>query len=235
MKKLLCLSLLTLWVSGCATHQLKFQPWKGIPSADLKDVQAGLFSVPKDKLFDAAAATLEHEPYLHWTFDTLDKSNGLIVGSAGLFREIQVRVTDGPASVSGQAQSKMAVSIPRRELKSQAKIYILNSDKSHKTAYEPSAADLPNYSVEAADTVLDRDYFYSFTYHVLTDRVQVPFSLESYEEANTTGLAPAQESAPSPVVTAPLVKDEAPVIDEAKPKKAVTPTSDPQTPPAHRE
>lgn len=229
MKKILALIVMSLSLSACATHQVRFQPWKGIPTEDLKDLQAGDYKLPKDKLFDAAAATLEHEPYMHWTFDTFDKANGLIVGSAGLFREIQVRVTDAPTADSGTAKSHLAVSIPRRELKSQAKIYTLNSDKSRMTAYEPSAKDLPNYSVIAADAKLEPDYFLSFTYHVLTDRMQVPFSLESYEDAHTAGLAPAQESAPSP----PSTGSGQATFDP--PQKAATPSADKPIPPAHRE
>lgn len=234
MKKIPALILLSLSLSACATHQVRFQPWKGIPAEDLKDVQAGRYSVPKDKLFDAAAATLEHEPYLHWTFDTFDKANGLIVGSAGLFREVQVRVA--PSAVSGEAQSTMAISIPRRELKAQAKIYTLNSDKNHQTAYEPSAEDLPKYSVVAADAKLEPDYFYAFTYHVLTDRLQVPFTLQSYEDDNTTGFAPAQTSAPSPVVGAP--KEETGTSAALTPtpgKAALPPAGEGVLAPAHRE
>lgn len=209
MKKSLALMLLALWSSGCATHQLRFQPWQGIPAADLKDVQGGVFNVPADKLFDAAAATLEHEPYLHWTFDTLDKTNRLIIGSAGLFREVQVRVTDADGG-----RSRMAVSIPRRELKTQAKIYQYISDGSHQTAYLPDEKERALYTVRAADAVLDPDYFYSFTYRVLGDRSQVPFKLQSYDDAEAQGMAPAQDSAPTPAVAAPM---------EA-PKPALTPT-----------
>ena len=154
MKKIFALIVMSLSLSACATHQVRFQPWKGIAAEDLKDLQAGRYSVPKDKLFDAAAATLEHEPYLHWTFDTFDKANGLIVGSAGLFREIQVRVADAPQAESGTPKSTMAISIPRRELKSQAKIYVLNADKTRKTAYEPSAADLPKAAVRILSRTL---------------------------------------------------------------------------------
>ncbi len=225
MKKIFALIVLSLSLSACATHQVRFQPWKGIPAADLKDVQAGVFSVPKDKLFDAAAATLEHEPYLHWTFDSLDKGNGLIVGAAGLFREIQVRVTDAE-----NGKSRMAISVPRRVLKAQAKIYIQADDSGHMTAYEPAAKDLPRYTVQAANAQLEPEYFYSFTYRVLNDRTQVPFVLESYEDQATQGWAPAQESAPTPAVAAPVDKSAAPA-----PAATPVPTGEGSLPPAHGE
>lgn len=229
MKRTFFIAWLSLCVSGCATHQLRFQPWKGIPQADLADVQRGVFDVPKDKLFDAAAATLEHEPFLHWTFDTLDKGNGLMVGSAGLFREIQIRVTDaeGPSTGSGQARSRMAVSIPRRELKSQAKIFILAKDPSQQTAYEPDALILDKYNVQAADAKLENDYFYSFTYRVLHDRTQVPFKLQAYEDAQAQGWAPEQDSAPTPAVAAPVAASATASTMSAAPATAVgaTPTA----------
>jgi len=198
-KHLFSLSLLLASaLTGCASNQVRFEPWKGLPKESLADLQQGVFDVPKDKLLDAAAATLEHEPYLHWTFDRFDKANGLILGSAGVFREVQLRVTDADGG-----KSRLAVSVPQRVLKSQAKIYVLKSDPGRLTAYEPAREDLNQYNVLAADAVLDDAYFYSFTYRVLNDRSQVPFSLKAYDDPEPLGQPPVQASSPAPLETAP--------------------------------
>ena len=190
--------LLVAALTGCASNQVRFEPWKGLPKESLADLQQGIFAVPKEKLLDAAAATLEHEPYLHWTFDRFDKSNGLILGSAGVFREVQLRVAD----VDG-GKSRLAVSVPQRVLKSQAKIYVLKSDPSRLTAYEPAREDLNQYNVLAADAELNEAYFYSFTYRVLNDRSQVPFSLKAYDDPEPIGQPPVQASSPAPLEAAP--------------------------------
>ncbi len=193
------LGLLALCLNACATHQVRFEPWRGLPSAAVPDLQQGLFAIPKEKLMDAAAATLEHEPYFHWTFDSLDKANGLIIGSAGLFREVQLRITDAEGG-----KSRMAMSVPRRMLKAQAKIYALKTDPARRTAYEPEAAKLDQYHVIAADVELDEAYFYSFTYRVLNDRTQVPFGLKAYQEADALGQPPVQSSTPEAAVAEPV-------------------------------
>ncbi len=216
--------------SGCATHQLRFQPWKGLPNDAVPQLQHGVFDVPKDKLMDAAAVTLEHEPYFHWTFDSLDKADGLIIGSAGLFREVQLRVTDEDGG-----KSRLAVSVPRRVLKAQAKIYVLKSDPDHKTAYEPAEADLDKYSVIAADAELDEAYFYSFTYRALNDRTQVPFTLTPYQDDGSLGQAPVQQTTPEPL---PAAGTEAqalsPTAATAAEPSPVSPVAT-ALPPAHRE
>lgn len=198
-------AVLALLSCGCATQQLRFDPWKGLPPEVLPELKQGIIAVPKAKLMDAVAVTLEHEPYFHWTFDHLDQGNGLLIGAAGLFREVQVRVLeDGLAGTSetAQAKSRMAVSVPRRALKTSAKIYVLRADPSRMTAYEPDAKDISQYNVVAADTELGPDYFYSFTYRVLNDRTQVPFTLHAYD-GGELGQAPAQamSSEPMPVAT----------------------------------
>jgi hypothetical protein len=193
-----------LLLGGCATHQLRHQPWKGVPDADLFSVSRGQFAVPKEKLLDAAAVTLEHEPYFHWTFDSFDKANGLIIGSAGLFREVQLRITDGD-----NGGSRLAVSIPRRDLNATAKIYVLKSNPAFQTAYPPEADKLGDYRVISAKATLSPDYFYSFTYRVLHDRTQVPFVLtplgqgqvDADEDAAPAPVAKPATLAPSPVKT----------------------------------
>jgi hypothetical protein len=217
-----------LLACGCATHQLRFQPWKGLPSEALPQLQRGVYDVPKEKLMDAAAVTLEHEPYFHWTFDSLDKANGLIIGSAGLFREVQLRVTDEDGG-----KSRLAVSVPRRVLKTQAKIYVLRSDPDHKTAYEPEEAQRDQYNVIAADAELDEDYFYSFTYRAMNDRSQVPFTLKAYEDDGALGEAPQQVSTPEPLpATASAPQALSPSATAAP--AAVSPAAT-ALPPAHRE
>jgi hypothetical protein len=222
---------LTLWAAlaaGCATQQLRFDPWKGLPPESVSDLRQGVFAVPKEKLFDAAAATLDHEPYFHWTFDTLDKTNGLIVGSASLFREVQLRVVDQP-----EGKSRLAISVPRRALKTQAKIYVLKSDPSKHTAYEPEEAELSKYTVLAADTEIDPAYFYSFTYRVLNDRTQVPFSLRAYDDNEVQGQPPQQVGEPGTLPVTPAPQPEA-AVTPAKTESPAAAAAE-KLPPAHRE
>jgi hypothetical protein len=231
-------SLLLSLLSGCATQQVHFQPWKGVPKEALADLQEGVFAVPKDKLLDAAAATLEHEPYLHWTFDRFDKANGLIIGSAGVLREVQLRVTDASSATEGAVKSRLAISVPRRVLKAQAKIYVLKSDASRLTAYEPSHQDLDLYNVLAADAELDDAYFYSFTYRVLNDRTQVPFSLRAYDDPEPLGQPPVQASTPAAVESAPAALSPAAAVAAAAPAESAASPSSPAAgalPEAHRE
>jgi hypothetical protein len=222
--KFIPLILSAAFLGACATHQLRFQPWKGLPPESVSDLQKGVFPVPKEKLFDAAAATLDHEPYFHWTFSTLDKTNGLIVGSAGLFREIQLRVTDQPDN-----KSRLEISVPRRALKTQAKIYVMKDDASRHTAYEPEEAELGKYTVLAADAETDPAYFYSFTYRVLNDRTQVPFILQAYQDKEELGQPPAQATTPSALSgTAALTPEKG--SSDPMPAAAAE-----KLPPAHRE
>jgi hypothetical protein len=188
-------------MSGCATYHMTLRPLRGIPAADAAWLQQGQLAVPKDQLFDAAAATLEHEPYLHWDIDQLDRANGFIKASAGLFREVQLRVTD-----AGGGRSQLAVSIPRRELKTRAKIWIKRSDPTQVSAYEPDRDKYNDYGVTSADVELDDLYFAAFTWHVLHDHAEVPFDL-----AANPSESPLQ-TLPSPLAAAaPVAVDQAPL------------------------
>lgn len=201
MKRLL--PVLLLAVGGCATHLVHLQPWQGVPADQVEALKRGEFSVSKDKLFDAAATTLEHEPYLHWQISTLDRANGLVKADAGLLREVQLRVAD-----ADNGGSKLAISVPRRELKTRIKVYIKKSDPAERTAYVPEEAKLRDYKVVSADVQLDDDYFRAFAWHVLNDRAQVPFRLRAYplqpEQAE-----PAAAAAPTPAPT-PVAVNEGP-------------------------
>lgn len=147
---LLCLA--AALSAGCATHQLRLRPMAGVPPDEAALLEQGRFNVTPDHLFDAAATTLEHEPYFHWDISRLDKSDGFIKASAGLFREVQLRIS--PATdVDGGTTA---------------------------TAYEAPEALRPRSRVVSADVTLDDLYFYSFTWHVLHDHAQVPFQLLAY-------------------------------------------------------
>jgi hypothetical protein len=194
--RLICVMLLGLALGGCATHQVRFQPWQGVPAEQAAELQRGEFRAGKDALFDAVATTLEHEPYLHWAIEVLDKANGFIKAQAGVLREMQIRVTGGP-----DGRSRMTVSVPRRELKTRAKIWVKRQTE-FRTAYEPPAGELGAYNVVSAEARLDEDYLRSFTWRVLNDRSQVPFVLAPHEQS----LDPAQAtpaSSPVPVDQAP--------------------------------
>lgn len=173
-----------LLLGACSTHQVRFQPFRDIPAEEAAELKRGEYRVSKDQLFDAAAATLEHEPFLHWSIETLDKANGFIKASAGLLREVQLRVADaGGASGAAQARSRLEVSIPRRPLKVRADIWGKAEGKDL-TAYEPAEKDLEAYEQFEADAELDEAYLRSYTWRVLHDRSQVPFSLPSKDEAD---------------------------------------------------
>lgn len=190
-------------LSGCATYHLTLRPLRGVPAQDAAWLKQGQLAVPKAQLFDAVATTLEHEPYLHWDIDQLDRANGFIKASAGLFREVQLRVTD-----AGDGRSQLSVSIPRRELKTRAKIWFKRSDPSQVSAYEPDRDQYYAYGVASADVELDDLYFVAFTWHVLHDHAEVPFDLvanpsESPLQTLPSPLAGAQPDAPVPVDQAP--------------------------------
>ncbi|HTB33877.1 MAG TPA: hypothetical protein VK842_03375 [bacterium] len=199
--RLLQAAILAGLMSGCATYHMTLRPLRGIPAADAAWLKQGQLAVPKAQLFDAVATTLEHEPYLHWDIDQLDRANGFIKASAGLFREVQLRITD-----AGGGRSQLAVSIPRRELKTRAKIWIKRSDPSQVSAYEPDKDQYNGYGVASADVELDDLYFAAFTWHVLHDHAEVPFDL-----AANPSESPLQ-ALPSPLAAAesPVAVDQAP-------------------------
>lgn len=189
--------LLALSLSACASHQLVFHPYQGIPADEAAELKQGRFHASQAELFDAAATTLEHEPFLHWSVESLDKVNGFIKADAGLLRELQLRVSKADAAgATVNAISQLAISIPRRVLKTDAKIWVKGST-GFKTAYEPEAADIGAYRVVSADALLDADYLRSFTWHVLHDRVQVPFSLEAKDASDSSALPIDETPAPS--------------------------------------
>ena len=233
---------LAVWLGGCATVQARFEPFRGLPTADAEALKAGVFDAPKDRLFDAAVATLQHEPFMHWSIAGLDRANGLVNGDAGLLREVQIVVLDADGG-----RSRMAVNIPRHALKARAKVYIRRDDPSVLTAYEPAEARLGAYNVVAADAEIDETYFYSFAYRVLHDHSQVPFELRPYGQdggeagrpvpldalpaqapAATTATAAAEPSATQPAApaagaTASARSTAAPAPADETPPAAATP------------
>jgi hypothetical protein len=225
--KILVLACAALGLGACASQRLSFQPWKGVPASDLEGLKRGDYAVDKDTLFDAAANTLEHEPFLHWSITSLDKANGFITADAGVLRELQLRVTGpaAPGDVSGGAQSHLAVNIPRRALRTRAKIWV--RDDGFRTAYEPEAAEMGRYVVYSAAAELGPDYLRSFTWHVLHDRVQVPFrldGLDALEEAEAPALAPTADTTPVPIDQAPAGR---PLVRPAPGAPEAAPTATP--------
>ena len=212
MQRFAAFALVAALLGGCATHQVRFAPYQGIPAADAEALKRGEFAVGRDALFDAAATTLEHEPYLHWSIQSLDKANGFIKADASLLREVQLRVGE-----AGGGRSKLAVSIPRRELKAQAKVW-KKRGSGFMTAYEPSEAERGEYSVFAAEAVLDEAYFRSFAYRVLHDRTQVPFELRP---------AGGETEAALPIDEAPTAAAPEPSAAPAEPAPAPQPQASP--------
>lgn len=185
-------------LGACATVQARFEPWKGLPPEAVETLKTGDFDASKEKLFDAAATALEHEPFLHWSITRLDRADGLISADAGLLREVQLRVSD-----DADGRSRLSVNVPRRALETRAKVYFKPGRLDTLTAYEPDEAELGGYKVLAADASLDNTYFYSFTYRVLHDRSQVPFELRSYEarpgpQATPVAVDALPQPAPAP-------------------------------------
>lgn len=177
-------------LSGCASHRVAFQTWDGIPADEAAELKRGEFRAGAEQVLDALATTLEHEPYLHWSIDSLDKKNGFITANAGLLREIQLRVV---ADASGSSRTRVSVSIPRRELKVRAKIWVKDSS-GFQTPYEPAEAEKGDYHVQIADALLDADYVRSFAWRVLNDKSQVPFRIVDAGQA---------EAEPVPINEAP--------------------------------
>lgn len=203
-KRLIQGLLLAAVMSGCAAYHMTLRPLRGIPPADAAWLKRGQLAVPKDQLFDAVATTLEHEPFLHWDIDQLDRANGFIKASAGLFREVQLRITQ-----AADGRSQLAVSIPRRELTTRAKIWIKRSDPAQVSAYEPDRDQVNNYGVASADVELDDLYFAAFTWHVLHDHAEVPFDLVANPSETPPQTPPARADAGAP--EAPVAVDQAPL------------------------
>jgi hypothetical protein len=189
--------LLALGLSACSTHQLRFKPMAGIPADEAALLAHGEYKAAPDQLFDAAATTLEHEPFLHWSVTTLDKANGYIRAGAGLLREVQLRVSAVPdasgSSSSATVHSKLEISIPRRPLMTESKVWT-KVKTGFQTAYEPAEAELDQYHVTAVSAELDADYLRSFAWRVLHDRSQVPFTLTSYTELNQEEPVPVKQA-----------------------------------------
>jgi hypothetical protein len=179
-----------LGLAACAEHQVRFQPWQGVPPAEVEALRQGDYPVDSATLLDAAATTLEHEPFLHWRITALDKANGLLSAEAGLFREVQLRVS---ASPDRPGRSRLHVNIPRRALNTRAKVWDCGD---HVTAYPPKAAEGDCKPVRAP-VQLDADYLRAFTWHVLHDRIQVPFRLiDAPEEEHPSPAPDAGATAP---------------------------------------
>ncbi len=119
-------------LQGCANYQVNLRPLRGVPLEHAALLRNGEVGVSPDSLFEAAASALEHEPYLHWDIQTLDRSDGFLKATAGFMREVQIRV-----SKAEDGNSRLSVSVPRRALKTRAKIWVKRDEPSQRTAYEP--------------------------------------------------------------------------------------------------
>lgn len=212
--------LLAACLSGCAAYQVNLRPLRGVPLDAADALRSGELAVPADRLFEAAAAALEHEPYFHWDIQTLDTQDGFLKASAGFMREVQIRV-----SAAGEGRSRLSVSVPRRALKTRAKIWVKKDDPSSRTAYEPDPSQRAAYAVYSAEVELDDAYFYSFVYHVLHDGSEVPFDLAALQPGPPPGGPPQPVSVDQAPAAASKGLDGSPAAAPLSPTAAAAPTS----------
>lgn len=191
---------------GGGTVRVVFDPWRDLPDEDVDDLKKGLFDEPKDGLIDAVVGALEHEPYLRWSVDSVDRSAGLVSASAGLRRDLRITVSE-----AGDGRSRLDISAPKRDLKTWAKIYIGREHPEFHTAVEPEDSRRDGYNVLAAEVTLDDAYFRSLAYRTLHDRSQVPFDLRTVRK-------PAPASSPKGVSSTASAKPTAVPDPTAVPK-----------------
>lgn len=176
-----------LFLSSCATHVIKFHPLDGISADKQGFMERGEFDASKEKVLDAVGDVLDHEPFFHWEYLSLDKANGWIKANAGLMREANFRVVE----IEG-GRSRLATSVPRRALRSVAKIWIDKKDASKVSAYDP--VNPAEAEQVRADFELDESYFRSAVYRALTDHSAVPFEAVSHERDDVVGEPPTRQA-----------------------------------------
>lgn len=180
MKWTACLALAWL-LTGCgATHQVKFDPWRGFAPETTEALKRGDLDFPKDKVFRAAGDVLDHEPFLRWEFEQLDSKEGWIKATAGQFRLMNMRVTDASGD-SATAKSRISISLPKRTLDGQKDVWVSDEDTRKMTAYDLEFSRRKNWHSVTANFELDQDYLVSAIYRQLTDLSAVPFSLEELD------------------------------------------------------
>lgn len=185
-KKLGLVLLVSLCLGACATHKVKFHPLDGIAADKQAFMLRGEFDAPKEKVLDAIGDVLDHEPFFHWEYLQLAKADGWVKASAGLMREVNFRVVDAEPG-----RSRVAYSVPRRALRSRAKVWIAKKDASKATAYQPD--DDGGYNLVQADFELDEEYFRSAIQRALSDRSSVPFEAIPHERDEALGEPPATQ------------------------------------------
>jgi hypothetical protein len=160
--------LLALLSAGCgATHQVKFDPWRGLAPATAQALQRGELSFSKDEAFKAASDLLDHEPFFKWDFETLDSKSGLIEAKSPAGR-LRLEV----------AEARMTASFPDGPLKGTKDIWVSKKDALIMSAYDIEFSRREPWEKRSSAFQLDADYLASAVYRRLTDHSAVPFDLE---------------------------------------------------------
>ena len=170
MKKWILLAAMLVF-SGCAARQnVVFNHFQQMDEAQKKQIEEGRYEVSADKLFAALGKVLDHDPWLYWDYDVVDRMNLWYKLDAGFWRKVNFRITP-----DGENASRLNISIPRRVLKGAAAVYVFHSEENSATAYEPEG--IQGFEKVKADFKLDELYYHEAVYRYLNNMDEVPFTL----------------------------------------------------------
>lgn len=174
LKRALC-GLFALFCAGCgATHQVKFDPWRGLAPATAQALQRGELPFCKAEAFRAASELLDHEPFFKWDFETLDPKAGLIEAKSPAGR-LRLEVADGLTNTSS---ARMTALFPDGPLKGSKDVWVSKKDALIMSAYDIEFSRREPWDKRSSAFELDAAYLVSAAYRRLTDHSAVPFDLE---------------------------------------------------------
>ena len=166
---------LALMSAGCgATHQVKFDPWRGLAPATAQALQRGELPFSKAEAFRAASELLDHEPFFKWDFETSDPKAGLMVARSPAGR-LRLEVTDALSNSSG---ARMTASFPDGPLKGRKDVWVSKKDALIMSAYDIEFSRREPWEKRDAVFEMNADYLASAVYRRLADHSAVPFDLE---------------------------------------------------------
>lgn len=175
LKRIVLIGLAAVMSAGCApTHQVVMKDFDGLDEKAATEVKKGFFPEAPDVVFEAAAKSIEREPFKTWKFEKLDKADGWISVSAAGFHHADIRV-----SSAGESGSQVTVSYNESSAGNATDIYVPKSGEGAPTAYLPEKPG--DFDKVPALYKLDKDYFLSHIYRILHKMGPVPFELEERE------------------------------------------------------
>lgn len=198
--KALSVLILVAMVSGCAaTHEVKFDVWRGLPADVTDSLKQGILPFNKDQVFKASCNVLEYAPFLQWQYQQVDPKTGLIDAVAPEMREVKMTILDAGAGTTA-AKTKFSLLVPQKPLKGQKDIWVNDEDTLRVTAYDLDLSEHHEWHSLTSIFTLDQDYWVSAIYRNLTDKSEVPFALVDLTTGKELSASPPSASTFKPMI-----------------------------------